>query len=30
MKNYKELNVWKKGIEIVKLTYRLSKKLAND
>ena len=25
MKNYKELNVWKNGIEIVKMTYQLSK-----
>jgi four helix bundle protein len=25
MKNYKELNVWKKGVEIVKATYQLSK-----
>ena len=25
MKNYRELNVWKKGIEIVKVTYLLSK-----
>ena len=25
MKNYKELNVWKKGIEVVKMTYKLSK-----
>ena len=27
MKNYQELNVWKKGIEIVKETYQLSKYL---
>lgn len=27
MKNYKELNVWKKGIEIVNMTYQLSKLL---
>ena len=25
MKNFKELNVWKQGIEIVKMTYQLSK-----
>ena len=25
MKNYKELNVWKKGIEVVKYTYQLAK-----
>ncbi len=25
MKNYKELNVWKKGIELVKETYRVSR-----
>ncbi len=25
MKNFKELNVWKQGIEIVKMTYKLSK-----
>ena len=24
MKNFKELNVWKKGVEIVKMTYQLS------
>jgi len=27
MKNYKELNIWKSGIEIVKATYQLSKLL---
>ena len=27
MKNFKELNVWKKGIEIVKLTYQLTQSL---
>lgn len=26
MKNYRELNVWKKGIDLVKVTYQLSKK----
>ncbi len=25
MKNYRELNIWKNGIELVKITYRLSK-----
>ena len=30
MKNYKELNVWKKGIEIVKATYLLSKQLPSE
>ena len=26
MKNYRELNVWKKGIEVVKITYQVSKR----
>lgn len=30
MKNYKELNVWKKGIEIVKLAYQLSKQFPQE
>ena len=30
MKNYKELNVWKKGIEIVKATYQLSKQFPKE
>ena len=30
MKNYKELNIWKKGIEIVKISYQLSKKFPNE
>jgi four helix bundle protein len=30
MKNYKELNVWKKGIEIVKVTYQLSKSFPSE
>jgi len=27
MKSYRELNVWKKGIEVVKNTYKLTEKL---
>ena len=30
MKNYKELNVWNKGIEIVKATYQLSKQIPSE
>ena len=30
MKNFKELNVWKKGIEIVKETYRIVRFLPSD
>lgn len=30
MKNYKELNVWKQGIELVKLGFALSKNLPNQ
>jgi four helix bundle protein len=30
MKNYKELNVWKKGIELVKCTYQLAKLFPNE
>ena len=30
MKNYKELNVWKKGIELVKCTYQLAKIFPNE
>lgn len=30
MKNYKELKIWKKGIEIVTLTYQLTKQLPNE
>ena len=30
MKNFKELNIWKKGIEIVKMTYQLSKQLPQE
>lgn len=30
MKNYKELKIWKKGIEIVSLTYQLTKQLPNE
>jgi four helix bundle protein len=30
MKNYKELHVWKKGIELVKITYQLSKKFPSE
>ena len=30
MKNYKELNVWKKGIEIVKTSYQLSKQFPKE
>lgn len=30
MKNYKELNVWKKGIEIVKETYRITRFFPSD
>jgi four helix bundle protein len=30
MKNYKELNVWKKGIELVKVTYQVSKQFPPD
>lgn len=30
MKNYKELNVWRQGIELVKISFALAKKLPND
>lgn len=30
MKNYKELKVWKKGIEIVKMTYQLAKQIPRE
>jgi four helix bundle protein len=30
MKNYKELKIWVKGIEIVKMTYQLSKQIPNE
>jgi four helix bundle protein len=30
MKNYKELHVWKKGIEIVKVAYLLSKQFPSE
>ena len=30
MKNYKELKVWKKGIEIVKTTYQLVKQVPQE
>jgi four helix bundle protein len=30
MKNYKELNIWKKGIEIVKITYQVSKQFPSE
>lgn len=30
MKKYKELNVWKKGIEIVKVTYPLAKQFPSE
>jgi len=30
MKNYKELKIWEKGIEIVKLTYQLAKQFPQE
>jgi four helix bundle protein len=30
MKNYKELNVWKKGVDLVKITYQLSKQFPSE
>jgi four helix bundle protein len=30
MKNYKELTVWKKGIELTKLIYQLAKQFPNE
>lgn len=30
MKNYKELHVWEKGIDLVKVTYQLSKQFPSD
>ncbi len=30
MKDYRKLRVWKKGIEIVKLTYQLTKELPSE
>lgn len=30
MNNYKELNVWKKGIQLVKITYQLIRQLPSD
>lgn len=30
MKNYKELNIWKKGIELVKITYQITKQLPSE
>ncbi|MBI3233807.1 MAG: four helix bundle protein [Bacteroidetes bacterium] len=30
MKNYKVLNIWKRGIELVKFTYQISKKFPNE
>src|SRR3954470_10390750 len=30
MKNYKELSIWKKGIELVKVIYQLTKEFPNE
>jgi four helix bundle protein len=30
MKNYKELHIWKKGIELVKITYQVSRKFPSE
>ena len=30
MKNYKELHIWTKGIEIVKLTYKISETISSN